>query len=315
MFVHTNTAPRMTHWVVDLLIAALAFAIAVALTQSAWGQETAAKIPTVPPDQGYSSMAWADDPSHSDDYRTAMALVQIVDMHRANRLEEIETMWDGVTLPRETAVWKEVSLGLVNIKSANWKAAEAHFNEAARLAPHNPLPAYYVAAIRMHQADVFDDRFDAAGPDVRGLVKRQPPELQLPDAVSLRDEAIGKLLEAVDLGPVREVDRPLLNVAWVLPSVHSLEMPLTVPTVEDLMDAMGAANWATDAHWRLGNLLLAKGSLLEAEKHWDEAADHGMDLRLEYRELSRRHRAAGNGLDAVRCKLKSIRFGGPYLGT
>ena len=313
MFVQTKTAPPLTHWLVDLMLAILAFAIAVAITSSAWGQETANRIPSVPPENGYSSMAWAEDANHSEDYRTTLALVQIIDMHRAGYHQEVEALWEQATLPKETAVWKELSLAVADLAERNYKEANSHLTEAARLDANNPLPHYYKAMVALATAERVDDRYDDAGPDVSGYVdaKATPsPD----DPIALRDEAIGSLLRALDCSPVRDVNRSLLNVAWVLPDAHSLEMPLTVPTIDELMSAMGAGHWEADAHWRLGALLMAKNSLAEAEDHWDRAAEMGMNLRLEYRALSERHRASGESLDAVRCKLKSMRFGGPYLG-
>lgn len=314
MFIHTRAAPRLTHWVVDLMLAVLAFAIAVAITSAAWGQESANRIPTVPPENGYSSMAWAEDANHSDDYRTTLALVQIVDLHRAGHHKAVEALWEQATLPTDTAAWKELSLAVVDLAEGRYKEANSHLTEAARLDANHPLPHYYKAIIHLAAAERIDDRYDNAGPDVSGYVDAAAAAPSPTDPIALRDEAIGSLLRAVDCSPVRDVDRSLLNVAWVLPDAHSLEMPLTVPTIDELMTAMGAGDWEVDAHWRLGTLLMAKDSLAEAEDHWDRAAEMGMNLRLEYRALSDRYRADGDSLDAVRCKLKSMRFGGPYLG-
>lgn len=314
MFVHARPAPRMTHWVVDLMLAVLAFALAIALTRSASGQEPANKIPTVPPADGYSSMAWADELNHSEDYRTAMGLVRVMEFHRAHRIEAAEEVWSTIILPRETTGWKEVALGALDLEAKNYAAADAHLNEAIRLDPNNPLPHYYRARIRLAMAEILDDRYDDAGPNVEGFVtsavKTTGPRV---DEATLRDEAAVELLHAVDRAPIRDYDRALLNVSWVLPNVHSLEMPLTVPTIDNLVDALGVSGWEADAHWRLGNLMLAKDSLAEAENHWDAATERGIKLRLEYRELAKRHRADGNPMDAIRCKLKSMRFGGPYL--
>lgn len=320
MFVREKTLPRTSDWLLNLLLALLAIAITCVFVTSAAGEEPpasppAGKIPAVASPEQMSSMAWVDETAWNDDYETTLTLMRIMDLHQANRHDEAAALWARVNLPHPTMAWKEVALGVAALHGSHWQNAAAHLNEAARLDTQNPLPHYYVARLRLRWAASLDDRFDNAGPQVDNMVAAHPDN-QGPavDPVELRDEAIRDMLQALDLAPVRGGDESLLTARWVLPAAHSLEMPLTVPTVGELMAALGAEHWQADAHWRLGNLLLAKNSLAEAEHHWDEAADLGMSLRLEYRELARRYRAAGQGLDAVRAKLKSVRFGGPYLG-
>ena len=281
MFTHTTSQHGTDSLVKWLLILLLAGALACVLARPALGgpprtpaERSATPIPAFEdPAAEPNPMAWNQPAEWGDDWERAVTLWRIVDLHGAGRHVEAGRLWQGVALPPATMVWKDIGQGMAAMHDAQWDQAAALLERATEAARDNPVAPYVLALTKIRQAAAARVFFDDAGPNADRLVNAVPTRGELLAAAQTH------LLQAVDRAPLRNPDDSLLAIRWVTPAEHSMEMPLAVPAVIDLVESWGVADLEADAHWRLGALYLDQGELAAAEEHWDRASEFGRDLR------------------------------------
>ena len=105
--------------------------------------------------------------------------------------------------------------------------------------------------------------------------------------------AIAELERAIAAAPNVVTHVPLLPAAWTAEPEHC-------PTVDDVLQAIGAANFELQAHHMLGGLFLDDGRYELAEYHLDAVADDGTQTVFGYEELADRYAGLGRHLDAAR---------------
>ena len=89
---------------------------------------------------------------------------------------------------------------------------------------------------------------------------------------------------------------------------------MIVPTVGDLVAALGADNFVGKAHHVLFGLQLKLGELGIAEFHLDQAAATGIAVLYGYRDLATAYLDEGHNSDAIRLIGKELQINQPWLG-
>jgi hypothetical protein len=117
---------------------------------------------------------------------------------------------------------------------------------------------------------------------------------------------------AIELASRVRSDKPLVPTWWGMPDEYELTMPVTPPTVDDLLGAIGADNFAGKSHHVLSGLHLQLGRLRQAEEHMDAANATGIATGHSFIELGKRYEATGQHTDAARAFLKAV---GPEAGS
>jgi hypothetical protein len=206
----------------------------------------------------------------------------IIDLHRAGDSLTAINQWAELGLPRETTHWREIAMGAGYLDIGDLDRAALHLEAAHQLMPGHAVAAYFTGFLRLEQAVAF-----GRVPDVRNGTDLPVSYSPMEDRSLYRLLAIRELETAIyQAGEVR-VDEPLIHTDPLV------EQDLIVPTVGNLIRALGAENFAGKAHHVLFGLRLDQGELAIAESHLDFAAARGVAALQGYRDLGEAYLLAG----------------------
>jgi hypothetical protein len=237
---------------------------------------------------------------------TAARLWMTLEEQRAGRIGAALAGWEGIRLPTETEVWRQVGMAAAHLTAGQLAAAQDHLTLARDLAPENAVVAYYTGLLRMEQAAaavrVPDDM---TGAELR-LVAHVPARGTLA-AIVFKAMARAELHRAVARAEELRLDDRLI--------VDNMEMEerIVVPRVGDLLVALEADNFVGKAHHLLFGLEMDRGLLAEAETHLDLAVATGIAPLYGYEELAEAFLAQGNEPAALRAGAKDMQANYPLL--
>lgn len=230
----------------------------------------------------------------------AIRVWQALELQHSQKYDEAITAWQGVDLPSDTAVWKQVALGQAYLATGEIDFASEVLLEAKDLKSDNPVVHYFLGLLRLEQAFVADEWYEVVGPSGQILVAFDPTDV-VPNTKSMYQlSATMELEEAIKLAPDVWADQPLVPPDW--PTRAAL-----APTVGDLLLAVSADNFEAKAHNMLSYLYLERGLLETAEGHMDSAATGGLKV-IGYPDLGEKYAEAGQHTDAARAYVKAMKY-------
>lgn len=231
-------------------------------------------------------------------------LRRILERHRTGEVEEAIADWQQTDLPRETDTWKGVALGAAYLQAGRPDDAEEWLDLALKANGNNAVAHYYVGLLRIAQADRAREWHDAMGPPAWMFIAL--PKI-VPNTRSMYElAAMMELEKAIELAPMVDLDATLVPV-----SVTSGEQ--SMPTVRDLLTALGAQRYPARAHNVLAALYTDHRQLEAAERHIDAAVAERMNAPFAYRELGIALERVGRYEDAARVFMKAFRHGDANL--
>ncbi len=238
-----------------------------------------------------------EKPSEAADL--AFRVWQALELQHSQKYDDAIMAWQAIELPCETTVWKQVALGQAYLATGEIESAAEVLFDAKDLQSDNPVVHYFLGLLRLEQAYVADEWFDAEGPAGTRFVARKPSDVA-PNTKSMYQlAAMTELEEAIKLAPDVWADAPLVPTDW--PTRAAL-----APTVGDLLLATSANNFEAKAHNMLSYLYLERGSLETAEGHMDSAAAGGLKA-IGYADLGEKYAEAGQHTDAARAFVKAMK--------
>lgn len=255
----------------------------------------AAELPPAP-------VAWAGrDPSGAMSHSVSVWLA--LSAQAGQRPEAALERWLGARLPPETAVWRDVARAAALIETGRLEAAGAVLSAAEDNAPENPLVHYYRGLWRLEQAARQREWPEHLRTAAR-LVSTSDEGAQFAPLRSCVQElaAIAALEQALATSAGLDLHQPLLPARWPLESRY-------LPTVTDLLQALGAEQFEATAHLTLGQLFLERSNLELAEEHFDAARGLGAQIVFGYGELTEAYAQVGRHAAAVRTGVKSLALG------
>jgi tetratricopeptide (TPR) repeat protein len=291
------------HWEILkwLAIISLAVATAVALTsQLASGVDRSpTPVPALlPVELSRSATPIEREPVDlSESADVAMDVWQALEAHRQSNWELAVVMWEGISLPGEKQVWRHVAVAQAHLRMAQTDQAEAELESARQVHPENALVRYFAGLLRLQQAAVAEEWYEPAGAQDVVFVSHIPvvPNTRAMYKLAAINELQAALTHAADV----HADMPLVQAG--APTEAAL-----LPTVGDLLLAIGADRFEGKAHNVLSSLYLENGQLDAAEGHLDAAYDLGMTIVFGYADLGESYRADGRHSDATRAFAKAI---------
>jgi len=308
---YTHPLAETAKWVALLMMAALVLLMFVARAAGEVRSSTAVPPGLLPAEIGRwakpleaersAQQAASGRPAEVDE------LWRILELHQTGRPQDAVAAWSRVSLPYEVQSWRWIALGAAQLELGDWSEAERCLAAAAAPVPDQPLVHYYRGLLRLEQAAAAREWEDAVGPRNVRLASYPPtPPRLVPNSKGMYELAARMELEAAlrHAGNV-PCDLPLL------PPDDPAEAMLS-PTVDDLVQALGADRFEASAHHLLGDLLLRHGELTGAEMHLDAAAELGAAVLYGYRELGAGYGAQARHLDAARAYAKALRQGEGY---
>jgi len=231
-------------------------------------------------------------------------LWRILERHRTGEVEEAIAQWRQADLPREADTWKGVALGAAYLQAGQHDEAEEWLDLALKANGDNAVAHYYVGLLRIAQADQAREWHDAIGPPAWMFIAL--PKV-MPNTRSMYElAAIMELEKAIELASLVDIDATLAPA-----SVTSNEQ--SMPTVRDLLTALGAQRYPARAHNALAALYTDHWQLDAAEQHLDAAVTERMNAPFAYRELGIALERVGRYEDAARVFMKAFRHGDANL--
>lgn len=206
--------------------------------------------------------------------------------------------WSQVQLPCETEVWKHVALGQAYLATGEVGEAAEALHLARSLEPENAVVHYFFGVLRLEQAYLSSDWYDAIEPGRTRLIAYLPPQAAPHTKSIYKLQAITELEAALERADTLSPDTALVPVEWPTQAV----MP---PTVHDLLLAVRANNFVPKTHNMLGSLYVERGALEQAERHMDAAVSGGLHVLDGYSALGRQFDELGRHGDALRAYLKA----------
>jgi tetratricopeptide (TPR) repeat protein len=229
----------------------------------------------------------------------AIRVWQALELQHNQKYDQAITAWQGVDLPSDTSVWKQVALGQAYLATGEMDSAAEVLFEAKDLQSDNPVVHYFLGLLRLEQAYVADEWYDAVGPSGQTFVAFNPTDVA-PNSKSMYQlSATMEFEEAIKLAPDVWADQPLVPTDW--PTRAAL-----APTVGDLLLAVSADNFEAKAHNMLSYLYLERGLLETSEGHMDSAAMGGLKV-IGYTDLGEKYAEAGQRMDAARAHVKAMK--------
>jgi tetratricopeptide (TPR) repeat protein len=283
-------------------ILALATALAFAAGRVAGSDEPNRLPPSI--DEWALPMGTAPpvDPQPEPGDDVAMQLWSILEDQHAGRMNLAIEGWTCLLLPPESDVWRNIGLAQAYIAMGDVDAAAAALDEAARLRPENAVVHYYLGILHLEQAYRAEEWSDPGVRPIERFASFGPSQVAPNTKGMYRLAAIGELERAIEMADLILLDEPLAPADW--PTAAAL-----VPTVGDLLLAIGANHFDIKAHSMLGYLHLENGAPEQAEYHMDATADSGVMVVFGYDDLGRFYEEEGRRLDAFRAYAKSASQG------
>lgn len=307
-------------WIVMI---ALAAAIALALVTHVGGSETKGgmAVPSMlPPDMEQlaqpleATVAQPAEELPADEMIDwNVQLWSVLELHRLGQIDEAIGAWAETPLPCESEVWRYVSLAAAYLQSGDTENAVEMLEAAAMLEPHNAVVHYYTGVLRLQQAENAPDWYDAVGGPPGRLVSWIPREVSPNTRAMYQLAAMTELERALEMAPFLQGDAVLISLDAY--GMETASLRLMPATINDLLLAIGADNFAGKSHNMLGTLCLERGWLEQAESHMDLAAESGLAIVFGYRDLAERFELEGRHMDSVRNYLKAMAQGGEVLDT
>lgn len=297
----TTIDTELLHWLLVILAAvALLLLLATALAADPMGP--AALPPTVKLAAGQSLRPFFPEHPPMPERVAAEAAERLwmtFEHQRAGCYAEALAGWEGIRLPHETAVWKEIGMAAALLRMEDLPQALARLERAEQIAPHHPLAAYYRGLVWMRQAERlpaegYGDRFPAAATPA---VERAVYELM----------AIDDLTEAIERAMVVEMDEPLVPVA------RAAGRPMAGPQVRDLLAALEAEQFVGDAHFQIYRLHLGRREFADAEDHLHRAVQGGKAAADDLLGLAEALLEAGHRTDAFRVLHEAVALDQPWI--
>jgi hypothetical protein len=237
---------------------------------------------------------------------TAARLWMTLEEQRAGRMAQALQGWEGLRLPAETEVWRQVGMAAAHLTEGKLTAAQEHLALARELAPQNAVVAYYTGILRLEQANAavrVPDELTTG--DLRLVV--HVPARGLVTAIFYKAMARAELHQAVaQAGEVRLDQRLIVGNM-------DMEERIVVPRVGDLLVALQADNFLGKTHHMLFGLELDRGLLTDAELHLDRAVATGIAPLYGYEDLAEAYLAQGNEPAALRTAGKDMQANYPLL--
>lgn len=240
--------------------------------------------------------AWLEKPAAGRDL--SEQVWRALDLQNRERYAEAIAAWAAVAMPESTEVWKQVALGQAYLATGDVEQAAATLTTAITLGPENPVVHYYRGLLRLEQARVANDWYDAIAPRDVQLMSYTPPD------VAPNTRSMYKFAATADLEEAIKFANHVCLDDLLVPAGEPTRMALE-PSVQDLLLALRAENFVAKSHNMLGSLYLERGSLEPAEKHMDAAVAAGLSVVYGYSDLGQEYEAAGRHDAAVRAYLKA----------
>jgi hypothetical protein len=230
---------------------------------------------------------------------TSEQLWKILKDHQIGRFAEARQGWDQIRLPQETRVWRDIALGALYLRAGELKQADFYLNAARQTQAKHAVLCYYTGLLRLEQAnaairrldDPTDARFFLASTVVPNRSVRQ---------LAYELMAMAEFRNAIARASDIHLDEPLLKA-----SDNTLDLML-VPSVGDLLIALGSDNFVSTSHDLLFALEIKRGMLAEAEKHLDQAVARGVCPLPWYEDLVRAYVFENQDQDAFRIMRKYL---------
>jgi len=86
-------------------------------------------------------------------------------------------VWSELRMPEETKVWRHVALGQAYLAMEKFEEAAETLKIAEKLRPENGVVHYYLGVLRLEQAYIAEDWYDAVGPADTVLVAYAPHDV------------------------------------------------------------------------------------------------------------------------------------------
>ena len=225
----------------------------------------------------------------------------VLQLHRERQPAGALLLWPQIALPPHTAAYKPMAMAVAEMQQNNLPAAERLMRDARTLAPRDPLIAYFTGVLRMEQAAACRAEERAVGPQFAAHMPWEANEQR----AMLELAAIMEFRDAIEWADEVNLDIELM------PDPQAANLG---PLVTDLMTALGADNFVGKAHHVLGDLLLRRGALTEAEQHIDAAVAAGLPALFGYEDLGLLYELQGRRADVLRAYGKNFQqHCEPYL--
>ena len=179
--------------------------------------------------------------------------------------------WKQIRFPWETDVWRHLAVAAANLEKAELIKTSECLSKAIALQPDNAVVHYFTGLLRLKQAAVARQWPEAVGPTNIRLAAYSLPNV-VPNTKNMYEFcAMMELERAVEIA--HELD-------WFQPLVPSGISTVSVqpPTLADLLTAIGADQFATNAHEILARLCLERGLMERAQEHLDKARAYRGDI-------------------------------------
>jgi hypothetical protein len=264
-------------------------------------------------------------PSETDQ---AISLWKTLKMHRDGNTKSALEAWKRTPLPCESDVWRHVAIVAARLQMLDIDRANHVLDFIQRVEPDNPVVHYYRGLALLLESATGPQRFDAIEQrDTRfassetGLPARGKTHYYLAAidefelAIKMADKLDGNksLLSSTVLDPVdgtrANSTRVKKAILIVTPDVRPENASLAVPTVNDLLVAIGADNFQGKSHSLAGMLGIELDLLPAAEEHLDSAVKLGVKAFDSYGVLAKRYEDFGKHDDAFRANLKAMAHG------
>jgi tetratricopeptide (TPR) repeat protein len=248
----------------------------------------------------------AEEPTTSLDLRAdhAAQIWQILSRQKNGKYERVFEEWQDAPLTCEAEVWRHVARGQAALGMRDLTSASDALEMALDIQPQNAVAHYFRGLLRLEQAALAGDWYDAIGPTPFRLVSTQMPGEPSLTRSMYRLAARMDFEEALEAAGTVAFDEPLCTVQ-IHPAL-GLE-----PTVRDLLISVRAEDFEGKTHHMLSYLLLEDGVAREAEEHLDQAAALGQSIVFGYQDLGALYEEQHEHLDAVRAYAKALKQGSP----
>jgi tetratricopeptide (TPR) repeat protein len=215
--------------------------------------------------------------------------------------------WNLIDLPAEMRAWKHVAVAAMHLEEGRNDEAAEELATAQLFDPDNAVVDYYLGILHIQQADEAIDWPDYVHESKVRLVAYAPKVV--PNTKGMYElTAMRDLQRAVEAAACMDRDLPLIPAEWTTE-------PELRPLVADLLSAIGATDFETNAHQMLATLFLDRGVPELAEEHLDQANDLGARVPFVYNDLGDFYEAEGRHADAARAYLKGVRNGPDRIGA
>jgi len=213
--------------------------------------------------------------------------------YREERPAEALLAWERLALPPHTAVYKPIAMAVAEMQQKNLKAAENLLRDARNLEPENALVAYFTGVLRLEQAAACEQ----ADPEIGVQFVAAMPWEAREQRGMYELAAIMEFRDAIERVETVRVDEELM------PDPQAANLGALVG---DLVRVLKADNFVGKAHHALGDLLLRRGLLREAEGHLDAAAETGIPVMFGYEDLGLLYELQARPADVLRAYRKNF---------